>query len=172
VERATASRDHTHGSLHDAGTPARREFGIVRESSSGADQHGIGLGAQPVHVRARGGAGDPARLTARGRDAPVERRRELQRDEGRLRRMRERSCVQVAGRRAPRWTDAGPARARLPATSGCGSRPTSTRASRPRRVQRRAAEYNTADGRRASRAHGAVTPRRPFEATIGDAGGT
>jgi hypothetical protein len=54
------------------GQAADGEVRVVGVQGAGADEHGVGLGAQPVDVGARGGRADPAAGGVGGGDAPVE----------------------------------------------------------------------------------------------------
>ena len=60
---------------------AHVEARVVGERGAAADQHRVVAGAQEMGAPARRLAGDPAALAALGRDAPVERGGELQRDQ-------------------------------------------------------------------------------------------
>ena len=84
---------------------AAGQLRIVGQHRADADQDRVVRGAQQLAVGARGLAGDPAALAARGRDAPVQRGRELQRRPaaGPARtRMKKPALISARLRRAPR----------------------------------------------------------------------
>ncbi|OMI41550.1 phosphoenolpyruvate synthase/pyruvate phosphate dikinase [Streptomyces sparsogenes DSM 40356] len=74
--------EHDAQRLADALRAARGEVRVVGAQGAGADDDGVRLGAQPVHIGPGGGGGDPAAGAVGGRAAPVEGRGVLPQHEG------------------------------------------------------------------------------------------
>ena len=77
-QRQRAVRDDAHRRAVGEAEAAHVEHRIVGARRAGADQHRVVGRAHQVRAPARGRPGDPAAVARARRDAPVERRRELQ----------------------------------------------------------------------------------------------